>query len=721
MAAPPPDPRTWELCPASFGPPPLIGFIKDVKPEDQTTHIQADNASGDPQSRFVVQGDVTLQRGDILLHADDVQYDRASDSITARGHVNYQFAGVRMDSDSASLDLGEFRGDIAASKYWIPQRHLRGKADAIVIEGKDRLRLEGASITSCNDGHSDWLLRTSELTLDQAKNQGEAWNARLEFMHVPIFYFPYLSFPISGRKTGFLLPDIGTSTASGTTIGLPFYWNIAPDRDATITPYYYSKRGNQLDTEFRYLNRASSGQINLSYLPNDSVYGDDRKYAHVQHKALPARGWSYSLDGQYVSDGQYFNDFGAQLSIASQTELERRFDVHYQASQWHMDGLFQGFQTLDPTIPELDRPYQRLPQVLVNTNTFKPVSGVNLDFGGEFVRFYRSAGVTANRVDFLPRISLDYRRPAGFINQSLTLRHTRYSLQHNLAGSDDHPSRSLPQFSVDSGLFFERDVKLKQRNLLQTLEPRLYYLYVPYRDQSKLVLDQSGTVQTFDSGLPLLSFAELFRNNRFTGVDRIGDANQVTLAMTSRLLSEQGQEMLSGSLGEIIYFRDREVTLPGGTIETLHQSDRVAELRSRWNTHIDSSASLLWDAQTNRNARGAVNFRYRQDQDRIAQLSYRYERNSIEQSDLSLLWPVARRWKMVYRWYYSWFDEAALERLLGVEYDSCCWTVRVVSRNYISNLVDNERNNTIWLQLELKGLGSVGKKVNELFDTGRMY
>ena len=234
------------------------------------------------------------------------------------------------------------------------------------------------------------------------------------------------------------------------------------------------------------------------------------------------------------------------------------------------------------------------------------------------------------------------------------------------------------------------------------------------------MLDQTGTALTFDSDLPQLSFAELFRNNRFTGVDRVGDANQVTLAMSSRLFSERGQEMLSGSLGEIVYFRDREVTLPGSPVETLHQSDRVAELRSHWSDHIDTSATLLWDTHTQRNKRGAFNFRYRQDQDRIAELSYRYERDSITQSDVSLLWPLAQRWKMVGRWYYSWFDQVALERLMGVEYESCCWTLRLVSRNYVSNLLENQRNNTIWLQLELKGLGSVGKKVNELFDTGRL-
>ena len=712
--------RNWSLCPATFGPPPLVGFIKDTGPADEATHIRSDTASGDQQSSFSMQGNVRLQRGKVLLRADEVEYDRDTDSVSAHGNVNYQYGGVRFKSEQAEFDLGHQSGAIAASQYWLPQRHLRGQADAIIIDSKDLLHLQGASITSCNDGNSDWLLRASELKLDQANNEGVAWHARLEFMRVPVFYFPYLSFPISGRKSGLLVPDITSSTVSGTIIGLPYYWNIAPDRDATFTPYYYSKRGSQLQTEFRYLNRASSGQLDLAYLPNDSIFGDDRKYARLQHQAQPGPGWRYSMDGQFVSDDQYFTDFGSQLSIASQTLLERRFDVRYQGSQWRVDGLLQNYQTLDQTIAELDRPYQRLPQILVNSTTITTNSDLNLDFSAEMVRFYRDTGVTATRVDLQPRLNWPYRRAAGFVTPALTLRHTRYHLERNLAGSDASPSRSLPQFSVDSGLFFERDVSLKQRSLLQTLEPRLYYLYVPYRDQSQLVLDEAGNARTFDSGLPLLSFDELFRNNRFTGADRVGDANQLTLAVTSRLLSPQGREMLSGSLGQIVYFRDRRVTLPGSPVETLSQSDRVAELRSQWNPHIDTSASLLWDTQNNRNARGALKFRYLQDQDRIAELSYRYERDAIKQSDVSLLWTLARRWKMVGRWYYSWFDDVALERLLGVEYESCCWALRLVSRNYISSLDDSDHNNTIWLQLELKGLASVGKKVNELFDTGRL-
>lgn len=711
--------QRWDICTATFGPPALTGF-SETSPDELTTHISAESASGEKQERFSMQGDVRLQRGDIRLRADQAEFINSTQTVTASGAVNYEFGGLRLQSEAASFNVQNHAGEISQSQYWLAQRHLRGAAESIRIENAEVLQLKGASITSCPDGQTDWVLRASEIRLDQGENVGVAKHARLEFMHVPLFYFPYLSFPISGRKTGLLVPDLGSSNGNGTEIGVPFYWNIAPDRDATITPYYYSDRGTQLRTEFRYLNPESAGQVNLEYLSNDDKFKDDRALGRLQHQSRTRTGWHSALDARYVSDSAYLGDFGGDLASASLTHLERRLDVGFERDHWHFNTLFQGFQTLDANVAGVDRPYQRLPQITLYNDPITINSNISTNLSTELVAFDRSEGVIGRRVNIQPAISWIYRQPAGFIVPQLVVQHTSYNLEHNADNTQDAPSRTLPLLSIDSGLFFERAFGLGQQMVTQTLEPRVYYLYAPFRDQSRLIVDDTGLERTFDSGLPSLSFDQLFQNNRFTGNDRVGDANQITLALTSRLLSEQGREMFSASVGEIIYFDDRRVTLPGQSVIASNRSDLVTEIRSRWTQQIEASASLLWDNEQNHNSRGAFKFRYQKDKDRILDLAYRYERNAIEQAEFGVLWPLQRQWKMVGRYYYSLFDQATLERLLGFEYESCCWTLRLVTRTFVDDVISQNQKNSVWLQLELKGLTSVGKKVTELFEHGRL-
>lgn len=713
-----------ELCRVPFGPPALTGFAPAAA-ADATT-ITAKSTVAKQGESFVMEGDVHLQRGDLRMRADQLTYLKSTETVTANGAVEYEVGGFRMSSSRAEFNVAEQSGEIAASNYWIPQRHLRGQAGSIRLESSQVLQLNDATLTSCEEGKTDWLLKASELRLDRGKNEGIAKHARLEFMQVPFFYFPYLSFPIEGRKTGFLVPDYGSSDSNGTELGLPWYWNIAPNRDATFTPHYFSERGLQLQSEFRYLNKANAGQLDLVYLQDDDKYNDDRYFSRLQHDGRPASGWTTRIDASRASDGDYLDDFGGELTSSSLTHLEQRLSMGYQAAGWHFNSLLETYQTMDDTLAATSRPYRRLPQIVLYSDNTPTISGVSANINTEFVDFDREEGVVGRRVDIQPRISWNFQRSAGFAKSGLSLRHTRYRLENNQSGSVSAPSRSLPIFSLDSGLFFERELASADSPMIQTLEPRLFYLYVPYRDQSNLTV--------FDSGMPQLGFDQLFRDNRFSGVDRAGDANQLTVALTSRLYSGQGREMFSASLGQIRYFSDRKVTLPGQAEESFNRSDVVAELRTHWNQRVESSASLLVDSENNRNARGSFKFRYQQDKDRIAHLAWRYERDpvgqnsGIDQADVSVLWPLYKQWKAAGRWYYSFHDEVPLERLVGIEYESCCWALRLVSRDYISNSINNttastgpqDRNKSIWLQLELKGLASVGKKTKELFTTGRL-
>jgi LPS-assembly protein len=698
--------EAWQYCGTPPSPAPVL-----LPAAGEAMQFSADSAQVEGD-RYQLQGNVVGGRGDQQLHSDRLLYDAGNDRAQATGTVRYWRGNRLLTGESASLSLGADTGQVDQAHFWLTDKHIRGQAAVIELLGPQLSQLSEVEFTTCDDGNEDWLLRASSLRLDTEANEGIARHARVSFMHVPIFYFPYLSFPLSGRKSGFLVPSVAESTSSGTELALPWYWNIAPERDATITPRYMSRRGILMEGEFRYLTASSHGQINLGQLDHDRVADDRRSALHVQHQGQPAPGWHSTVDYQRVSDGDYLDDFGGDLAVTSLTHLERRGEVGYRGDDWQANLLLQGFQTLDPSVAASARPYERLPQLTIASREFAGPAGLQLGMQFEGVQFEREAGVTGSRLDLQPHISWPWRGAAGFLLPRLGLRHTQYALQDNAAGSDATPSRTLPIFSVDSGLVFERSVG--SRGLVQTLEPRLFYLYVPRREQQDLILDQSASARVFDSSLPQFGFSQLFRENRFTGGDRVGDANQVSAAVTSRFLDAKGRELLSASAGRIFYFQDREVTLPGAAVETSTASNWVAELKSQWTPYTRLSSSLEWDSEQSEWARGSLDWRYQKDARRVVRWAYRFERDNLKQFDVAGMWPIAQRWHLVGRWLRSVKDQLTLETLKGVEYESCCWAVRLVRRRYRVDAADETVSDAIWLQLELKGLTSVGRKVENL-------
>lgn len=665
-------------------------------------------------SKYHLTGKVEGRRGQQQLFADTVTYDKQTDKAKAEGNVRYEHDGQTIVGNQADIDIGHDSGTITPARFWLSDRHIRGQADVVHFESTTVTQLEGAQFTTCDEGSDDWVLRASKLRLDTAKNEGVARHARIKFMHVPIFYFPYLSFPLQGRKTGFLVPAIGDSTESGTELSIPYYLNLAPNRDATLTANLFSRRGLLMEGEFRYLNQHSRGQLDLAHINDDRVYGSDRSAVNFFHRGEPAPGWRTRLEYRYVSDSLYLADFGGELANSSATHLERRANVNYRGDYLQANLLLQAYQTIDETVPPLSEPYKRLPQLLMNTRDWHGPAGIRAGLGAEAVKFDRSAGVTGTRVDLQPRISWPVRGAAGFFVPKLGYRYTGYQLENSSPVYSNNPSRSLPVFSVDSGLVFERDMGNGGSAARQTLEPRLFYLNVPYRDQSNLVVDEFGTDSVFDTSLPLFGMDQLFRENRFIGGDRVGDANQLSAALTSRVLSRTGRELLSASIGRIVYFEDRRVTLPGQTVATESTSDWVAELKSRWTPTLTTRASLERDAKNEITKRGSINILYHKDLRHALKLAYRYEQNSIEQGDIAFIWPLGSHWNVVGRWLHSLKDDVNLETLKGIEYESCCWTARVVQRTYRVNAMAQNENNSIWLQLELKGLTSIGKPIREL-------
>ncbi|WP_455209338.1 LPS-assembly protein LptD [Kaarinaea lacus] len=703
----------WQYCSTQFAPQTYLSDtpVKGVQLTEDEILVTADKARVEKFQTFHFEGNVILQQAVGTLLTEHAIYDRENNNVYAEGSVRYQTGNHVLIGKKADVHVDDDTASISDAEFWLVENHLRGKAQSISILSEDLLQLDQVLFTSCDRDHESWVLKASSLQLDFAENEGRARHARLEFMKVPFLYLPYMSLPLKGRKTGFLAPNIGTSNASGTEISLPYYFNIAPNQDATLTPRYYSKRGMQFVGEYRYLHRRHKGELDAEYLPGDKEYGDeDRSYVELNHDSNPGHGWRTLLHYQYASDGDYLADFWNNLSASSLTHLERNLDVDYQASEWRAKARVQTFQTLDETIAALDRPYQRLPQIQLVTNPFIMNYGLESSAIAELVQFNRSEGVTGTRFDIAPEIAWPYRVAAGFIDPSVKLRYTQYQLQNQNGLYPDQISRTLPQVSLDSGLFFERDTGSQQSKLIQTLEPRLYYLYVPYRDQNDIPI--------FDTTLPLFSYAELFRDNRFSGVDRIGDANQVSFSLSTRFFNDSGNELLLASLGQIHYFQDREVVLPGGAPRTRSQSFLAGVLRSQWSNRLGASASMEWDQVKNQVDKGSVQFRYQFSHDKITHLSYRYEKDAIDQIDFSVLWPLRQQWKAYARYYYSFLDTISLETVGGIEYENCCWAMRVVYRDYINDLATDVRYDSIWFQLELKGLASVGRKVKSAFETG---
>lgn len=702
-------PSDWMLC----GEPGSPAHPHEPQPfnakGDEATYLDADESRATNNEIFDFSGDVEVRRGNQRLNADTATYNQAQDTVEAHGNVRFEQDGLTVEGDNAKLELGARHGQVETARYGLVQRHARGESSLLVMEDPNHTRLVQATFTTCNPGHDDWLLHAGDLKLDHEKSIGEARNVWLEFKGVPFLYLPYINFPLNDqRKSGFLTPSFGTSDQVGTDIQIPYYWNIAPQRDATLTTRMMSKRGVQLLGEVRYISPTGSGLTNIGYVPHDNVLDKSRTFLSTHNVWNFAPRWSSGLEFGYVSDRDYFGELGTSLSVASTTHLERRADATYHGDFWSFTGRVQSYQTVDESLPGDARPYQRLPQLLVNLNLPQQAYGSNALFNGEYVHFYRRDSVVGDRVDLQPGVSLPLVNAYGYITPSLNLRYTQYALDQQTAGSgESSPSRSLPVLSLDSGVYLERDMSWSDVALLHTLEPRLYYLYVPYRDQSSLPV--------FDTNLLDFSYANLFQNNRFSGADRVGDANQITVALTSRLLDrDSGRERFNARVGQIFYFDDRRVVLPGASTDTLDVSDIVAELNSTglipdWK----ASASLLWNPQSQDIDKSALGFEYKPDNQRILKLDYRLRRNELEQTDLAALWPLSqqadRRINMVGRWNYSLQDGRTLEALLGMEYDTCCWALRVAGRRFVSN-VGGDTNNALFLQLELKGLTSFGNR-----------
>lgn len=705
---------TTLLCPQSLNIPdrPYV----DTELESGDTHMVSDEADLIEGGVSTLTGNAEVTRNSQQVTADIIKYNQPNDTADLNGNINYWDEALFLQSNEAHLQFEEGIGEFIDADYILIDSRARGSADKLVMDIGTRTDMEEVQYTTCDPNDEFWKLSASKITLDHENNWGKARNVVLKIKDVPVFYSPYMSFPLSEeRKSGFLAPGYGNTKRHGLEASVPYYWNISPNMDATLTPRLLTDSGVMAMGEYRYLFKRASGEINFEYLASDDKREDkDRNAFSITHHQKFLESGNLFLTYNRVSDKFYFEDFGSQISTTSTRFLERRADVSYSGTNWDITTRVQDYQTVDRSIVATSRPYKRLPQLLFNYGSPRTYGQLNYGIGTEAVYFQRgddnvftntdNDNVNGLRVHVKPYVSFPMRTVATYIEPKLSLDYTQYNLEDSL-NFTRNPSRILPVLSIDSGLFLERETRLFNTGYLQTLEPRLFYLYTPNEDQSDLPV--------FDTGLLTNSFDSLFREDRFSGNDRRGDANQVTLAVTSHLINQEtGRDLGHISVGQIFYLQDREVILPGGTVRDEDSSAFIAEFNTKVINHWNIGGDIIWDPNIGDGTEKiTAQATYNPSPGKILNMAYRVRRDGtdIEQSDISFRWPVTKNWSAVGRWNYAVPEGRSLETFAGIEYESCCIGVRAVARRFLTD-IDGEFENGIFLQIELKGLAGIGKK-----------
>jgi LPS-assembly protein len=766
--------QAGDMCPAPPKHSATLGV--SIGEDDHLIHIDSDDAMVDAEGHAVVNGRVKVRQDERTMAADSMTYDYKTGRLAVKGGVDFEDPKLRIKSDTGNYDsLGG--ADFDKANFQILDRNGRGFARQLAVHPDGKVALEQVRYTTCPVGNEDWMLQASTLDLDTKGQEGVARGVLMRFKDVPIFYTPYISFPVGdARKSGVLFPSFGHSGTNGYQLEVPYYFNLAPNYDLTLTPGILSARGIQLGAEFRYLTAGSHGQVEASFLPDDKQRHFDRSYLHITDVTDLEHGLRFDTDIASVSDSSYFSDFAVGSEQTSVTFLERRADILYYDDVWRIRGELQNYQTIDILLYDFERPYSRVPRVEAEGLWPVPNSHLELALNAEATNFVHEhtadapaivSTPTGVRLDVSPELRWSSRGAGYFFEPAIGYHFTQYDLENAAMGAPSTPTRTLPYGRVDAGLVFERDAgSVGQRT--QTLEPRMVYSYVPYRNQDELPI--------FDTALPDLNLTELFRTNRYVGDDRIGDANQLAVGLTTRLFDHvSGAQYLSATIGQIRYFTIPRVTIPedilllesglpvaglplvnplawpglfvtnasapglplpgqGYLTASCRQgltapgcqlgalvpgqigvqypaSDIVSEVSLTGYKHLSVDLDYQWNPYTRHTDKEEIEVQYRPDSSRVVNLGYRFQEGILKQYDGSFAWPIGGHWNAVGRWVYSLADKTTIEQIAGVEYKSCCYRIQVVQRRYLRRISDGTAglDTSIALQLELTGLSSVGK------------
>ena len=788
--------ETGPYCAGSYVEPIRPGMNDTTSKSDSPTFIGA-KASRYQQEEQVatLAGDVVMRQGSMQIEADEASLYQAESRGELNGKVRLRDNGALIVGDHADVQLDTGAAKVDNAEYVLHKSRIRGSALYAKRAEDSIIRLKDGTYTTCEPSSNAWQLKGNNITLNPATGFGTATNVTLRVKDIPVFYTPYIYFPIDDRRqSGFLPPSFSSSTDTGFTLVTPYYFNLAPNYDATLYPRYMTKRGLLMEGEFRYLTESSEGQFGAAYLNDDNDdrkrqtdYTDKRYMLNWQHKSgLDSRVLT-EVDYTKISDPYYFQDLESdQIGVESRDYVNQQGAVSYRGDSYTAKLNAQAYQLA--TVTQIT-PYNMLPQLTLNGALPQQPGGLNIAYNTELVRFDRSLengqytnenGTTDDRLDtnvtglarangtrmnLAPSVSLPLNWSYGYLTPSLKYMYTQYDLDLDGTGKtqlataggkfDSSVSRSVPIASVDSGLYFDRNTNWFGTNYRQTLEPRAFYLYVPEKNQDDIPI--------FDTSESTFSYSSLWRDNRFTGTDRVGDENKLSLGLTSRLIEDNGFERQRISVGQAYYFKDRKVQLPGISDDrkdaTSSMSPYALEYAYRFNRDWRATADYNWDPETRSPRSGSammhyqpednpnkvvnVGYRYRNDQVRYDQYTgkwivgggdygtpgqpgYIKDYYKIQQHDFSVIWPIVPQWNAISRWQYDYNRNRTLEAFGGFEYDNCCWKLRLISRYWVSNdeytqaaPLNEKGDHGLFLQVVLKGLGGVvGTKVESFLDKG---
>ncbi|HEU0197143.1 MAG TPA: LPS assembly protein LptD [Nevskiaceae bacterium] len=673
------------------------------------TADQADASLGS-SGLSTLSGAVQVSQRGRVFATQNARYDAETRKLRINGVSRFRGPSFQIESQGARFDLNTESGLFTDSKFALPRAHGHGAADKLQLTRSGTAQLDRASYTTCTTKNPAWVLSASKLHLDQQDGIGTARNVTLRLGGVPVIWLPWFRFPTDGRRrTGFLYPTVAQSTKTGFDLRTPFYFNLAPNYDDVFTPRFMSNRGVLLADKFRYLLPHDQGSLEYQYLNHDRVVGHERSFIDLQQQGLLASDLGLDVNFQQASDLNYFDDFGGTYAGSSLADSATPFlprsatlTFHRGNSPTTVQLLAESYQPLTVLPSPNDRPYKRLPELRVQTLTRQSLFNVHAGLDGNFNSFERDgAGTTGpshgQRVYLDPYLDWNDDHTGWYLASRLDGTWTQYHVAATTPGAPSNPSRTLPIFSANGGLRFNR---VTQSGMLQTLEPHLGYLFVPYDNQSDLPV--------FDTGQPDFDFPELFARNRFTGIDRISDANHLTGVMTTRLIDPtSGLVRLSASAGVIYRFSAPRITLPGVPNPSAGTSDYVGSLEYRVNRFWSTSSQIQWDPVGDHVVRAAERLSYETNSEQRVTGGYEYREGLFNQADIGFVLPIEDRWHVAGRVIYSIRDASSLGAFAGVEYETCCWAIRAGARRYVSD-VQGTFTTTAFLQFTLKGLASIG-------------